>query len=310
MFEHINVWKRGDERAPHKPLLILLALGRLAHGQERLVDFEEIEPKLKALLQEYGPTRKSYHPEFPFWHLQTDGLWEIPERESLASRKGSSNPTAAEFRRNHARGGFPEEVYRKLQGDPNKIHHEAQSLLEAHFPESYHDDILQAVGLGDLENAAETRKTVERRKRDPKFREIIIRAYEFKCAVCGLDLRLDNVNLCLEAAHIKWHQAGGPDIHQNGLCLCSLHHKAFDRGAFTLSSDYHIELSQRIHGDSQGMRDWFLRFHGREIRFPQAENWLPSNVYVNWHRKEVFRHPTRPVLFMAAEESREYRDRD
>jgi hypothetical protein len=32
----INVWRRGDERAPHKPLLILLALSRIARGGNRL----------------------------------------------------------------------------------------------------------------------------------------------------------------------------------------------------------------------------------------------------------------------------------
>ena len=28
-FEDLNVWRRGDERPPHKPLLILYALGQL-----------------------------------------------------------------------------------------------------------------------------------------------------------------------------------------------------------------------------------------------------------------------------------------
>lgn len=220
----------------------------------------------------------------------------MPERDALAPRKGSANPTAAEFRRKGARGGFTEELYRELKADPRKIRQAAQSVLEAHFPESYHEDLLLAVGLADLDAGAmaEVTETVERRKRDPKFCEIIIRAYDYKCSICGLDLRLDNANLCLEAAHIKWHQAGGPDIHQNGLCLCSLHHKAFDRGAFTLSMDYRVDLSQRVHGDSEGMRDWFLRFHGREIRFPQSDEWLPSTEFVLWHKKEVFRHPSRP----------------
>ena len=39
--------------------------------------------------------------------------------------------------------------------------------------------------------------------------------------------------LGLEAAHIKWFQARGPDVVQNGLALCSLHHKIFDLGANT-----------------------------------------------------------------------------
>ena len=42
---------------------------------------------------------------------------------------------------------------------------------------------------------------------------------------------LDQETLGIEAAHIKWHQAGGPDTEDNGLALCTLHHKRFDRGA-------------------------------------------------------------------------------
>jgi putative restriction endonuclease len=29
----IKMWQRGGERAPHKPLLLLYALGRLTHGE-------------------------------------------------------------------------------------------------------------------------------------------------------------------------------------------------------------------------------------------------------------------------------------
>ena len=31
-FDRINVWSRGSERAPHKPLLVLYALGQLSRG--------------------------------------------------------------------------------------------------------------------------------------------------------------------------------------------------------------------------------------------------------------------------------------
>jgi putative restriction endonuclease len=72
-FQELSVWQRGSERAPHKPLLILLALGALSRGQ-RSLSFEQVETKLVELLKEFGPTRKSYHAEYPFWRLQNDGL--------------------------------------------------------------------------------------------------------------------------------------------------------------------------------------------------------------------------------------------
>ena len=39
----------------------------------------------------FGPPRKVTHPEFPFWHLQTDGLREIPERENLPKKNGGTS---------------------------------------------------------------------------------------------------------------------------------------------------------------------------------------------------------------------------
>jgi predicted restriction endonuclease len=32
----VSVWKKGDQRAPHKPLLILYALGKLLEGQDEI----------------------------------------------------------------------------------------------------------------------------------------------------------------------------------------------------------------------------------------------------------------------------------
>jgi putative restriction endonuclease len=102
----------------------------------------------------------------------------------------------------------------------------AARLLERHFPESIHPDILDAVGLTPGAAPAE-------RKRDPKFRQRVLVAYEWRCAVCGFDVRLGSVSIGLDAAHIRWHQAGGPDTEVNGLALCVLHHKTFDLGAFS-----------------------------------------------------------------------------
>src|SRR4051812_22525417 len=81
-FEDLSVWKQGDQRAPHKPLLVLYALGRWQRGLTE-VTFREAEPDLTALLQEFGPPRKSDHPEQPFWRLQRDGVWSVQAPSGL-----------------------------------------------------------------------------------------------------------------------------------------------------------------------------------------------------------------------------------
>ena len=113
----INIWKRGDERAPHKPLLLLLALARIEQEEGRLIPFLEIEGSLTELLNRYGPKRKSQHPEQPFWRLQNDGIWEVAHEGDIVFRKGSSNPTKPELLKKEALGGFTEEIFNMLRDD-------------------------------------------------------------------------------------------------------------------------------------------------------------------------------------------------
>jgi len=122
-------------------------------------------------------------------------------------------------------------------------------VLDAHFPESIRQDVLDAVGLS-LEPSNTAAGEAATRRRDPAFRDKVLLAYEYRCCVCGHDLRLKQQIIALEAAHIKWFQAGGPDVEQNGLALCSLHHKVFDLGAFTIRpTDYVMLFSQHLFGN-------------------------------------------------------------
>ena len=50
-FSKIKVWKRGSQRAPHKPLLILYAIGRLLRQEPRLVSYEEVDQEIGKLLR-------------------------------------------------------------------------------------------------------------------------------------------------------------------------------------------------------------------------------------------------------------------
>ena len=55
IIKSINVWKRGDKQAPHKPLLILLAISYLQNNDQRLLPYVEVDIKLKELLKSFGP---------------------------------------------------------------------------------------------------------------------------------------------------------------------------------------------------------------------------------------------------------------
>src|SRR5690242_10590587 len=105
----LRVWERNGERAPHKPLLLLLAFGKAQNRNARLLPWNDIEEPLRRLLEEFGTPRTSQHPEYPFWYLQTDGLWEVIEPALPGRRqKGRGqlgNPRITELRRCNTKAG-------------------------------------------------------------------------------------------------------------------------------------------------------------------------------------------------------------
>src|SRR5262245_60692475 len=105
-FDGLNVWSRGGQRAPHKPLLVLYALGRWCRGDQSAVPFSEVDKPLTELLIRFGPARQSYHPEYPFWRLQNDGVWQVAAAGPLSARQSNTDPPKSVLIANDARGAF------------------------------------------------------------------------------------------------------------------------------------------------------------------------------------------------------------
>ncbi|STE88777.1 putative restriction endonuclease [Escherichia coli] len=61
-------------------------------------------------------------------------------------------------------------------------------------------------------------------------------------------MRHDDTTVALEAAHIKWKQQGGPCEIPNGLALCAIHHKAFDKGSIGLDENMRVLVSDAVNG--------------------------------------------------------------
>ena len=121
-----------------------------------------------------------------------------------------------------------------------------------------------------------------------------MRAYEYQCAICGFNIRLGETSVALEAAHIKWHAASGPDTEDNGLAMCSLHHKLFDRGAFTVEPDLVMLVSEKANG-TIGFNEWLMDFHGKPIKRPQRERYLPKSKITLCPIREGIQEPSRYV---------------
>jgi putative restriction endonuclease len=290
-FNAIRVWQNGDRRAVHKPLLVLLALSRVNDITSQTMNWNDAEPLLKVLLEEFGPDGSSNTRHYPFWHLQTDGLWLLSGPPEILNRPAGATPTLTELRQNHVRGGFTMPIYNALKADIDLINVVAQRIVDAHFPETIRRDVLDAVGLAQVAYVEPLRDL--QRRRDPAFRDKVLLAYQYRCAVCGHDLRMGQKSIGLEAAHIKWFQANGPDEVTNGIAMCALHHKVFDLGVFKiLPETYQMVFSQHLNG-GEAASYRMLAYHGAGLIRPQADEYLPHPANLDWHAKQVFKSPAR-----------------
>ncbi|MDK3206029.1 HNH endonuclease, partial [Escherichia coli] len=87
--------------------------------------------------------------------------------------------------------------YDQLIKSKSLINSLARQILEAHFTESIQEELADELGFELL---------LLRKQRDPLFRQQVLRAYNYECAICGFNMRHDNTSVALEAAHIKWKQ--------------------------------------------------------------------------------------------------------
>jgi len=287
----IKQWSRNGARAPHKPLLILYAIGHLANHGTSQVTFRESEQPLQDLLARYGPPGIGTNPQYPFRRLENDHLWQV--------HLSGSGPDHFDRRvtelRERATGRFPAQFEVKLT-DTSFRTAVIQYLLDEHFPPSLHDDLLADVGLQPGTLTAEVHPTSQsagRPARDPRFRELVLMAYERACGFCGFDGRLSASTVGVEAAHIRWHALAGPDEVDNGIALCTLHHKLFDQGVIGLTRDRQIQISQHFVGHGSTAETLVLGLVGRPLQGPQPGQPPPAPEHLSWHEKQVFRDPAR-----------------
>jgi len=91
-------------------------------------------------------------------------------------------------------------------------------------------DELATVGLDpdiDFASTSAVAEEGETRRRNANRRRQIVAAWDRARASCGFDGALLGAPVGIGAAHVQWFNVGvgGPDNLDNGLALCSLHHK-------------------------------------------------------------------------------------
>ncbi|QIS05325.1 restriction endonuclease [Nocardia brasiliensis] len=140
------------------------------------------------------------------------------------------------------------------------------------------DETLRTVGdpqhLDPIQRTYAKRLT-NQRLHQPAFRGRVLLAYGRRCTICSIG----HVQL-LDAAHIisDTKEHGYPEV-TNGLCLCKIHHAAFDADLLGISPDYQIHISKKLMQDSSEgsmLMHGLQAMDGKELSLPARRTDRPD----------------------------------
>jgi putative restriction endonuclease len=128
-----------------------------------------------------------------------------------------------------------------------------------------------------LERAYAT-SSVKQRLHQRRFRELVLTAYCTQCAMC----RLRHGEL-LDAAHIlpDRDERGRPEV-PNGLCLCKIHHGAYDANLVGVAPDCRIHVRRDVLEEHDGpmLRHGLQEMEGVALQLPRARDLRPREEYL------------------------------
>lgn len=119
-------------------------------------------------------------------------------------------------------------------------------------------------------------------RRATAFRQSVLAAYQHTCCACGSNYVVGGIT-CMEAAHVIPRGQRGADTLANGLCLCPIHHWAFDRGLIMFDEGMRVRVSEVA---KHRNADWLTVLDGQEPFFPNGVR--VSGDAIDWHRRNVF----------------------
>lgn len=283
--------QQAGHRSPHKPLLVLLALGQLAATGSSAIPWSVAEHSLAALIAEFGqPSRtgRALSAAYPFTRLRSDGVWALDAEVPMDKVSPLSE--------HNVTGRLASPIESALRANPALILDTARLLVTSNFPDTVAPDVLEAVGLDPhavLSSAPEGSAAGQaaERRRDPGWRSAVLDAWDRQCAFCGYDGQLAGASIGIDAAHVRWWAFDGPNSLDNGLALCTLHHKLFDIGVLGLDADLRVLVSAAFTARTAAGRAVYDLHHQRLS--PRPGTPPPAEVHIEWHAREVFK--SRPL---------------
>lgn len=175
-------------------------------------------------------------------------------------------------------------IFEEFASNWNDLAYESELLYSKYFQESIEiddkDDIFE-IKEGKVKEAL-----VKVRVNQSFFRKAVLSSYENKC--CITDISIPDL---LIASHIvPWSKDEKNRLNpQNGICLNSIHDKAFDKGYITIDFDFRVVISKKIedYKEDINIQRFFYDFEGKNINLPKR--FIPDENFLKYHHDVIFK---------------------
>lgn len=173
------------------------------------------------------------------------------------------------------------QIWDEFNSNPEQLAFESQRAFDLVIEGGVESDV-RDLPLGPTETVQSVRVRLVQRF----FREAVLAGYEYHCSICDLEL----VELLTASHIIPWsrnvERRADP---RNGLALCAIHDRAFDRGLITLDESLRVLLSRKVKTRTTNRLHLvaLLEIEAKMISLPKR--FLPDPVALAFHRSEIFR---------------------
>ncbi|MBE7474136.1 MAG: HNH endonuclease [Anaerolineae bacterium] len=189
-------------------------------------------------------------------------------------------------------GKATEDIWKEFYDNWDQLVPESEALFEA-LTDTTKEDIKLGQGENaqildqELERLTEIERSVKVRMGQRFFRQTVMASYHWHCCVCGIPIP----ELLIASHIIPWKDREDLRLNpHNGLCLCALHDKAFDRGFMTINSDYMVLISPVIyhHLPQEALNSGLIAYQNCKILLP--DRFLPDKNFLEVHQHQYFLH--------------------
>lgn len=279
----------------HKPIMLLAVLDLFGSGailDNRVFYNQELAERFQEYFNAVKKGDDWCQPAPPFFHLRSSHFWNHrvrPQRDEAYSKLTTSGGGSRRILENIE--------YAYLDDDALSVFTDSVSrgiireyILDSFFSVEERTALLEVLSeqreVADYESvlrsqAFHVKEEVRAEVRSAAFRRIVLRDYDYQCAVCGLRLVLPEMPSPIDAAHlIPWSESHD-DRPRNGMALCKLHHWALDAHLIAPTEKLRWRVSPLLDARRNSERE-LTRFAGLPVLLPRDKESYPHPDAIRW----------------------------